>query len=145
MDLKIEILINQYGQKLKTDAELLEKFESLSPEDKRYFLKGIEYLIIQSKVNGEDIDEAIKNGRLKPTFTPCVILKKGLHLGNYEKVINLPENELNKVFRLFINLFKVGYYRRYLQEQGHPHKWWYWDLSDIKNIEKIIKNWPSPP
>lgn len=138
MDLEIEILINQYGQKLKTEAELIQKFGSLSTGDKRYFLKEIEHLIIQSKVDENDIDEAIGNGRLKPTFTPCVILKKGLNHGNYEKVINLPENELNKVFRLFINLFKVGYYRRYLEEQGDPNKWWYWDLSNIKNIEKIM-------
>lgn len=102
-------------------------------ESKRSMLRDIENLIIQSKSTTDDIS---KSG-LKPTFTPCVIIKKGLNYGNFQKIIGLPENELTKAFRLFIYLFKEGYHRRYLEEKDAPNKWWYWDLSNDENLERI--------
>lgn len=140
MKIEDEILFNQFGQGVQSEEKVMEKFEPLDINEKRAFLREIEYLIIQSKVRVNDIDEAIKKGKLKSTFTPCVILKKGLNHGNFEKVINLPENELGKVYKLFINLFKVGYYRRYLAEKGDSNKWWYWDLSDERNVERVQRN-----
>ena len=139
MKIEDEILFNQFGQGVQSEEKLIEKFEPLDINEKRAFLREIEYLIIQSKVRVDDIDEAIEIGKLKSTFTPCVILKKGLNHGNFEKVINLPENELGKVYKLFINLFKVGYYRRFLAEKGDPNKWWYWDLSNDRNVERVLR------
>ena len=102
-------------------------------------IREIGNLIFQSKSNIDDIDKAISNSKLKPTFTPCVIIMKGLNHGNFEKIINLPENELVKAFKLFIYLFKEGYLRRYLEEKDNSNKWWYWDLSNHANLKKIRK------
>ena len=137
MILEHEILFNQFGQGVYEEAKLISQFESLDTDSRRKMIRDVEYLIIQSKVTVNDIDEAISKSGLKPTFTPCVIIKKGLNHGNFEKVINLPENELTKAFRLFIYLFKEGYYRRYIEEKGNPNKWWYLDLSDNENLERI--------
>ena len=52
----------------------------------------------------------------------------------------MPENELIKAFKLFIYLFKAGYYRRYMVEKGDSNKWWYWDLTNEENLEKIRFN-----
>ncbi len=139
MTLEQEIQFNQFGQEACEETKLIGQFESLDIENKKSMLREVENLIIQSKSTIDDVDKAISKSGLKPTFTPCIIIKKGLSYGNFQKIISLPENELTKAFRLFIYLFKEGYHRRYLDEKGDLNKWWYWDLSDQKNLEKIKK------
>ncbi len=137
MNLEQEIQFNQFGQGIYKEAKLIDHFESLDIESKRSLLRDVEHLIIQSKSTIDDIDKAISNSGLKPSFTPCIVIKKGLHHGNFQKIISLPENELTKAFRLFIYLFREGYHRRYLEEKEDPNKWWYWDLSNDKNLGRI--------
>ena len=45
--------------------------------------------------------------------------------------------ELEKVLILLLNLFKIGYNRRFQKEKNNPDKWWYWDLSDDKKINLL--------
>ena len=137
MNLEQEIIFNQFGQGVCIEEKLIRQFESLKIEGKREMMIEVENLILQSESTIDDIDVAIGKSGLKPTFTPCVIIKKGLNHGNFQKIINLPENELIKVFRLIIYLFKEGYCRKYSKEKGDPNKWWYWDLSKNENLEKI--------
>jgi hypothetical protein len=137
MNIEDEIMLNKYGQELLEDEFLLHKFKTLNTEEKREFLNGLTYLIIQSKANNNDIDEAIYNSELKSTFTPCVLIKKGVTKHVLYKIIDLPENELEKAFLLFINLFKIAYKRRYQAEKDEFTKWWYWDLSDENNVQEI--------
>lgn len=85
----------------------------------------------------EDIDPAITNSSLKLTFTPCVLLRKGIKEHNLLRLVDLPENELRKSFILLLNLFKIAYKRRFTAEMNNPNKWWYWDLSDEANLRKI--------
>lgn len=139
MKLDNEILFNKYGQSLIELEFLLKKFEGLDIMSKRSFLNEVIFLILQSKPKEEDIELAITNSGLKPTFTPCVLLKKGVTNHNLEKLAGLPETELNKVFLLFSSLFKIAYKRRFEIEKNNPNKWWYWDLSDEENLSKIFK------
>jgi hypothetical protein len=118
MKLEQELLFNQFAQGLLEDSELVLQFESLNIENKRKILREIENLITQSKCIFDDIKEAIVKSKLKPTFTPCIMIQRGLNHGNFQKIINLPENELTKVFNLFIYLFREGYNRRYFIEKG---------------------------
>lgn len=134
-----EILINKYGQGLLSNEILLNKFSTFDLDSKNNFLNKVIYLIMQSKAKDEDINPAIVESNLKPTYTPCVLLSKGVANSNLLKIISLPENELNKAFILLLNLFKIMYQRRFKEEKDNPNKWWYWDLSDEKNIQKIIK------
>lgn len=139
MNIDDEILINKYGQELLGDELFLKKFDALSLEDKRQLLTDLAYLIIQSNANFNDVEQAIINSKLKPTFTPCVLLKKGVANHVLYKIIELPENELKKAFSLFINLFKLAYKRRYQEERNDFNKWWYWDLSDENKVKEIKK------
>lgn len=93
---------------------------------------------MQLKPKEEDIEVAITNSGLKPTFTPCVLIRKGIANHNLLKLIELPENELQKSFVLLLNLFKVAYERRFELEKDNPGKWWYWDLSDKEKIEMLM-------
>ena len=141
MKIEIEILINKYGQGLIPLIVLQEKFEAYSLCQKRSFLQEMSFLIIQSKPKEEDVDLAIKKEKLNSGYTPCVLLKKGISSYNLERVINLPENEMIKTFVLFMSIFKIAYSRRFKEEMNNINKWWYWDLSDNSNVERILEGY----
>lgn len=139
MDLKHEILINKYGQNLIPIKVLVEYFKKLDYAGKRRYLQHLVTLILQSNPVDSDILQAIEDSHLKRTFTSCVILEKGgTKYHNLKKIIDLPDNELDKSLVLFLNLFRIGYNRRFLKEKDNPAKWWYWDLSDEKKIIDIL-------
>lgn len=141
MNLNEEIQINQWGQNLKEINHFIDFFSELSLIEKRQYLMDLSYLILQSKPENTDIDEAINSSGLKQTYTVCIVLKKnGLKLFSFEKAINLPDNELNKCLILFLYLFRISYLRRYEKEKNNTDKWWYWDLSIEKNINNILEN-----
>ncbi len=137
MDLDDEILINQYAQELVSINLLVDWFTMLEGDKKRERLNDLIHLIIQSKANNDDASIAINKSGLKTSFTPCVLLQKGVTNDNLYRIVKLPDNELNKVFNLFISLFSIAYKRRYEVEKNDPNKWWYWDLSTPGIIEKI--------
>jgi hypothetical protein len=137
MNIEDEILINKYGQDLISADELLNKFSINDLSSKRVYLKKMLGLIGQSKPKDEDIELAIKESGLKPTFTPCVLLQKGVASHHLQKIIELPESELNKALILLLSLFKVAYKRRFMEERNSPNKWWYWDLSNSETVEQI--------
>lgn len=139
MHIQDEILVNQYGQYLIDIKPLQERFSLIDSSEKRLYLKDLVNLIIQSKALDEDIAEAIKLSGLKSTYTPCVMIRKGVKIHILENIINLPDGELNKVLALFLSIFRIAYQRRYLLEKNTPSKWWYWDMSDKTNMEKIDK------
>lgn len=134
-----QIFINKYGQSLIDIQPFKFLFSNLNLEKKREYLENIIFLIMQSNPLHDDIEKAIEKSGLKPTYTPCILLNKGVANHNLFKIINLPESELEKVLILFMSLFKIAYLRRFVEEKNNPEKWWYWDLS-IPNIEdKILK------
>ena len=139
MKINEEISLNQWGQGLKDINYFTDFFSELSLSEKRQYLIDLSYFILQSKPENSDVDEAISLGNLKNTYTSCILLKlNGLKLFSFEKIINLPENEILKSLKLLLYLFRIAYFRRYEQEKSDTHKWWYWDLSDDKVIDKIL-------
>ena len=140
MKVEVEILINQYGQDIISVERILQLFRKNDPEKQALLLTHLVDLIVQSKPQNEDIEVAVAESKLKPTFTPCILLKKGIEPYNLIKIINLPKDEQEKVLVLLLNLFKIAYKRRYILEKNNPNKWWYWDLSDNKIIDAIKIN-----
>jgi len=137
MNIEEEILINKYGQGLVSIGVLLDRFSVFDLQGKNKFLTDVIYLIMQTKAEDTDIESAIIESKLKSSFTSCVILRKGVANHNLLNIITLPENELSKAFILLVSLFKIAYQRRFTVEKNNPDKWWYWDLSDEKNIGLI--------
>lgn len=138
MVLQDEILVNKFGQGLVDYEVLLDKFQSFDLGARNKFLNDLLFLVLQSKPNDGDIGTAIRESGLKPTFTPCVLLQKGVAYHNLKKIAELPIGEQEKVLKLFLSLFKVSYQRRFQLEKNDPHKWWYWDLSKDENVKKVI-------
>lgn len=142
MKLEYEILVNQYGQDLFFKEDILNLFESFDINDKQTFFINILDLIMQSKPQETDVQFAIDMSCLKPTHTPCVLLRKIGINHNLKKLIELPENEWKKSLTLLLSLFKIAYRRRFEEEANDPNKWWYWNLSD-DSIIRAIKNMES--
>jgi hypothetical protein len=140
MKLEDQILVNRFGQGLIAIDQLTPGFRLLELMTKKKFLNELLFLIMQSKPEEGDVEPAIIKSDLKSTFTPCVLLKRGVANHNLKKIINLPEYELTKAFVLLLNLFKVAYERRFIDEKDNPHKWWHWDLSDHEKLEKVMES-----
>ncbi|MDV6168943.1 DUF5958 family protein [Flavobacterium sp. DG1-102-2] len=138
MTINDEILFNQYGQNLVDVRSFQLKFNYFNLDEKRNYLKYLLFLIGQSKSLESDIPTVILNSKLRPTFTPCVLLKKGVKYHNLMNIVELPENELDKSLILFLNLFRIAYQRRLEIEKADGDKWWYSDLSDDENVRVII-------
>lgn len=138
MTLKEQMTINQFGQSLRPIEDLLNQFSSLSIDEKRIYLRQLSGLIWQSKPIDSDIEQVVGGNFLKSTFTPCVILRTHRLVVGLPKIINLPEEELEKAYVLLLQLFKIAYLRRFEVEKGHPDKWWYADLSDQKFVRLLL-------
>lgn len=134
MKLEDEILLNKFGKGLVTIKQLTEDFRLLEMIKKKEFLNELLFLIMQSKPRNEDIEPAIVNSGLKSTFTPCVLLKKGVANHNLVKIINLPEKELTKAFVFLLSLFKIAYIKRFVDEKNNPGKWWYGIYQIMKRL-----------
>ncbi len=141
MNIRDEILINQFAQSVVTDKPILERFGLLALDEKRNYLIYLIDLIQQSKPLDTDIPKAIEGSNQRLTFTPCVMLRKGVATHNLIIISKLPEYELTKVLKLFLSLFKIAYLRRFAMEKDHSGKWWYWDLSNQDNVELALKSY----
>lgn len=135
MKIEQEIMLNKYGQAIIIHEPLVSSFIEMNTSEQSSFMNDFLFVIMQSKPSNEDIENAIRASGLKSTFTPCTLLKKGVDNNNLKKIIQLPENEKLKSFRLLLELYKIAYQRRFEIEKNHPNKWWYWDLTnpDIEN------------
>ena len=140
MKIEEEILINQYGQYLISENEILIRFNKLTDSQRKEYLLDIIELILQSKPKISDIEAAIESSQLRSTYTSCVLLvRDGIKYHNLKRIADLPLFEQSKSLILFLNLFRVAYQRRYKEEKTQSNKWWYSDLSDEKNVEFIQK------
>lgn len=137
MSIEVQILINKFGQDLITFQSVINYFSSLDRDNQKKFLTGLGHLLIQSKAQDSDIDNAITLGQLKPTFTPCVKIRKGVKGNVLQELIDLPDNETNKVLVLFLALYKIAYKRLLVNEKDNPSKWWFQDLSNEEFVNRI--------
>jgi len=140
MELENVILVNKYGQSVVGIEDLILIFNTFSHEEKKKYLYDLLFFILQAKAQDEDIEPAIESSKLRRTYTPCVIIQKGVGTHNLKRLLNLPENELNKSLILLLSLFKIAYMKRFETEKNDFYKWWYWDLSKDENIEAILKD-----
>lgn len=124
------IEINKFGQDLIELDKLKEHFEGLNFANKESYLNDLMFLLLQTKPIDVDAPTAIELSNLKPTHTPCVLLKKGVEMHNLERIVNLPQDEWNKTVVLLLCLFKVAYKRKLTKNQNDSSKWWFGDLSN---------------
>ncbi len=107
-----EIKINLYAQDRLSRIDIIDWFGSLDNNSKRDTLNQLYWYIINVKPSKDEIEISINNSNLKRTYTPIImILKEPINI-SVPKILNLPENELEKSFLLLIEIFKTADKRR---------------------------------
>lgn len=134
---KDAFVINSYGQGITDINFIIGSFEVLNLEMKIDYLEEVLSLILQSRPIDSDIEPTIEQSKLKATYVPCVLLRKGVTSHQLKKLISLPEKELTKSLVLLLNLFKIAYTRRFIEEKNNQNKWWYADFSDPTVLRRI--------
>jgi hypothetical protein len=119
-------MLNRVAQGRLPFADAVRWFESLPESEHPGWLKTIALMCHQSHPLHEEIDRAITLAQLKPTFTPCVMIRTGEmpeHVLN--RVADLPADERQKAFRLMFALYCIADTRRRQTQckNGCSHEW----------------------
>ncbi|MEG4804251.1 DUF5958 family protein [Microcoleus sp. ARI1-B5] len=138
MNLADEIAINQIQQELISQEDAKNWFLSFPTEEQQEILQRISYMALQAGAREADVSLAIARSKLRPTYTPCVLLSKGRLKEQIAKLLKLPASEFIKAFFLLISLLAIADARRYSKycQDGCSH-WWHRDLSDRQVLDEI--------
>ncbi|OCQ91659.1 hypothetical protein BCD67_09125 [Oscillatoriales cyanobacterium USR001] len=139
MNLADEITINQIRQELISQEDTKNWFSSFPPQYQQEILQWLSYIVIQAGAREEDVALAIVKSKLRPTYTPCVLIGKGRLKEQLVKIVQLPTSEFMKAFLLLMSLFAIADARRYNKycQDGCSH-WWHRDLSDRQTLDEIF-------
>jgi hypothetical protein len=136
-----EMTLYQIAQGVRSVDEMLAQFDQLSKEDQEVAVYNQYFWIWETKATEADIEPAIRASGLNRTDTACRALRKGDLRKGLIHLINLLDNERQKVFRLLICLFITAYQRNLKASMNdpNPENWWYRDLSRAEVVEEIRK------
>ncbi|WP_437968476.1 DUF5958 family protein [Sorangium sp. So ce260] len=95
-----EVLLNQLAQGLVAAEEGRRWFSRLAEGEQRDVLGTRWFFAAQAGARESDVDVAIARAQLKPSFTPCVLLRNGRLKIQAAKVLGLPLAEREKSFKL---------------------------------------------
>ena len=100
MNLADEITINQIKQELISQEDAKNWFLSFPTEGQQEILQWLSYMTLQARAREEDVSLAIAKSKLRPTYTPCVLLSRGRLKEQMAKLLKLPPSESIKTFFL---------------------------------------------
>lgn len=107
-----DLKINLYAQDKLSRIDIINWFGSLDKNSKRDTLNKMFWFIINAKPSIDEIDISISKSNLKRTYTPIVlILKEQINI-SIPKILDLPESEWDKSFKLLLEIFKTADTRR---------------------------------
>ena len=138
MNLADEITLNKIQQELISQEDAKKWFLRFPTEYQQEILQRLSYMTLQAGAREEDVSLAIAKSKLRPTYTPCVLLSRGRLKEQMAKLLKLPPSEFIKTFFLLMSLLAIADARRYCKycQDGCSH-WWHRDLSDRKVLDKI--------
>lgn len=115
-----DVILNELAQGLRSTAEGVEWFESLSEDGQRKALHSLVLFCGQARAREEDVPESIARSGIRPTHTPAVMLTKWRF-----RMEILPAYELTKSFRLLVAVFTIADTRRRALHcaGGCGHEW----------------------
>jgi hypothetical protein len=136
-----EMMINRLAQGLVPTDQGILWFSALPLDERLKALTAVRLCCDQSLPQSSDIDAAIALAGLRPTFTPCVMLKKATEPRSaLWPITRLPEDEHLKVFKLLLALFTIADKRRRETwcKDGCQHEWHH--LYQVHRKEDMIQN-----
>ncbi len=114
-------------------------FRSQSRERRRAVLRQTGAMAMQAGSRSVDVGPACSAFHLQSTWTPVVLMSRGLLRVQLAKVLGLPEDEMSRAFALLLGLLGVADARRRSAEcAGGCSHWWHRDLEDEKVRRSIL-------
>ncbi|MFJ7281002.1 DUF5958 family protein [Kitasatospora sp. NPDC098663] len=120
-----EIILNELAQGLRPMSEGIEWFEGLAADEQFVALRDAAGYCLQARATVDDGAESVRRSDVRPTHTPAVLITRGRLTEQLTKIINLPEDERVKAFRLLVALLGVADERRRERQcaDGCTHAW----------------------
>ena len=127
-------MLNRVAQGRLPFADAVRWFESFAEAEQQPWLKTIAFMCHQSHPLREEIDSAIALAELKPTFTPCVMIRSAVQPEHaLDRIAALPAEERHKAFRLVFALYCIADTRRRKTQcrDGCSHAWHNFDNKSV--------------
>jgi hypothetical protein len=118
--------LNELAQGLLPLVRGVEWFEGLVGDEQFEILRDLSGFCVQARATAEDGPESVRLAGIRPTHTPAVLITRGQHLSaQLTKIVNLPQDERVKAFRLLVALLGVADKRRRERfcATGCTHAW----------------------
>ncbi|MEI5527952.1 DUF5958 family protein [Streptomyces brasiliscabiei] len=106
------VILNELAQGIRPLAQGVGWFESLADTEQFEVLRDLAGFCIQARATSEDGPESIRRAGIRPTHTPAALVTRGRLTEQLTKIINLPQDERVKAFRLLVALLGVADDRR---------------------------------
>jgi len=120
------MMLNRVAQGRLPFTDAVRWFESLPEVEQPGWLRTVALMCHQAHPCGEEIDPAITLAELKPTFTPCVMVRSAVQPEHaLNRIADLPADERQKAFRLMFALYCIADTRRRQTQckNGCSHEW----------------------
>ncbi|WP_034091859.1 DUF5958 family protein [Streptacidiphilus albus] len=119
------VRLNELAQGMRPLGQGVAWFEDLAHDEQFEVLRDLSGFCIQARATVEDSPESVRMAGIRPTHTPAVLIARGQLHGQLEKIINLPQDERVKAFRLLVALLGVADKRRRERfcADGCTHAW----------------------
>jgi hypothetical protein len=126
------VVLNRLAQGIRPFGQGVGWFESLADTEQFEVLRDLAGFCIQARALIEDAPESIRRAGIRPTHTPAVLIARGHLTEQLTKIINLPQDERVKAFRLLVALLGVADERRRARFCAHgcSHAWHHLDRGD---------------
>ncbi|WP_125511420.1 DUF5958 family protein [Streptomyces sp. WAC 01529] len=120
-----ERIINEIAQGLVQLDEGVRWFSALEPAQQKAVLREVVNYSMQAHATVEDGRKGLAGSGVKPTANPAVMIVREPLPDRMAKIINLPDSENVKAFRVLVSTFSVADARRRETEcQGTcSHAW----------------------
>ncbi|MFF7551261.1 DUF5958 family protein [Streptomyces canus] len=119
------VVLNRLAQGIRPLDRGVDWFESLAGAEQFEVLRDLAGFCIQARALIEDGSESIRRAGIRSTHTPAVLITRGHLTEQLTKIINLPQDERVKAFRLLVALLGVADERRRARfcANGCGHAW----------------------
>jgi hypothetical protein len=139
MKIRDLVILVKYAQGAVVFNSFFGYLKFMKAPERKVFISQVVELIGHFLKDDSAGDLAIRRSGLSDTCAACLILKEGVCEAQLQKIVELPESELESSFKLLLTLFSIGYQEGYQKYKNAPAKFWYWDYSNVENTYKFIE------
>jgi hypothetical protein len=120
-----ELQLNKIAQGFISIQSGIDWFDTFDQNEKKEVLQTLSVILTQAHPTRDEILSGVKKSKLKPTYTPCILITEKPFKEAIAKIRNLPADELEKSFLLLLSIFSISDKRRRETDcaNGCSHEW----------------------